>query len=52
MSHKCDKNGIQSDMDEHSLFLKVCPPLDDQLQNKGAIDEPEKCIIQTTVNEH
>ena len=52
VSHKCDKNGILCDMDEHNLFLKNCPPLDEQFRNKGAIDEPKKCIVQTTVNEH
>lgn len=36
-----EKNGILSDMDEHSLFLENFPPLDEQFQNKGVIDEPK-----------
>ena len=28
-------------MDEYSVFLENCPPLDEQFQNKGATDEPE-----------
>ena len=41
-SHKCNKHRIQSDMDEHSLFLENCPPLDEQFRNKGATNKLEK----------